>query len=344
VDRLPDRGERTAQFDAGRRRAFEAVLSVTFNRESGGYRIRFEDANEMRVPPSLLKPHSGCGNDWFVDDGSDDDSGALDADEIDNSLVTSVASGVTSSDPEVSASGDAFDELIRLSIPSDAVDPSSRGLDVDFLEAAAGSDFRAAVCRAEYEVVSSETEESMAAPASPSTTLPSLEAPASSAVGAYPYDTYIRGKMYVRQPDGSHKQMWISTVVSMLSSIGNKPASADRLVRIAEAAKASKKIEVSGGVTVGSDVAVLFTDRVWYGRVLRYGKFNATTRCLSPFIAPLDLDTERVPGVHFYLSWYDDAPLERLVDSGLPGHCASDVSESAAPWLTFGPTDLEPGV
>ncbi len=184
----------------------------------------------------------------------------------------------------------------------------------------------------------------MAAPASPSTTLPSLEAPASSAVGAYPYDTYTRGKMYVRQPDGSHKQMWISTVVSMLSSIGNKPASADRLVRIAEAAKASKKIEVSGGVTVGSDVAVLFTDRVWYGRVLRYGKFNATTRCLSPFIAPLDLDTERVPGVHFYLSWYDDAPLERLVDSGLPGHYASDVSEPAAPWLTFGPTDLEPGV
>ncbi len=45
MDRLPDRGERTAQFEAGRRRAFEAVLSVTFNRESGGYRIRGRKRN-----------------------------------------------------------------------------------------------------------------------------------------------------------------------------------------------------------------------------------------------------------------------------------------------------------
>ena len=103
------------------------------------------------------------------------------------------------------------------------------------------------------------------------------------------------------------------------------------------AATLNKKIDVSGGLTVGSVCAVWFEDRVWYGRVQRYGMFNSKSRSMKTFIAPLNL-AERVAGVSIFFSWYDNAPKSCLVGTGL------SESDLSGEWLTHGPEDVEPGV
>ena len=164
-------------------------------------------------------------------------------------------------------------------------------------------------------------------------------APLATASSCIDYTTAPHGKMWVKESNGEHRCMWIATVLSILSAVGKGATSADRLIRIAAAATLNKKIDVSGGLTVGSVCAVWFEDRVWYGRVQRYGMFNSKSpsRSMKTFIAPLNL-AERVAGVSIFFSWYDNAPKSCLVGTGL------SESDLSGEWLTHGPEDVEPGV
>ena len=166
--------------------------------------------------------------------------------------------------------------------------------------------------------------------------LSAASVPLATASSCIDYTTAPRGKMWVKESSGEYRCMWIATVLSILSAVGKGATSADRLIRIAAAATLNKKIDVTGGVTVGSVCAVWFEDRVWYGRVQRYGIFNAKSRCMKTFSAPLDL-ADRLAGVYFYFSWYDNAPKACLLDTNL------SESDMSGEWLTYGPEDVEPG-
>ncbi len=337
VVNIPDRDERNKLFAAGKLRAFNAFKALLD--PSSGYQIKMDDANEMRVPASYLRSERvapGNAHDWF-DDNSDCDSD-LDTD----SAVTVPGPDVAQVDVSVAASvtpedSDITDELLQHCIPvdSEAEDPNACGLSVQSMIAAVGEEaFSKAADLAGFEL--STTGVAAGAEATVSSTFDDSEPEASSyrdvgsalspvsaasvplaaASSCIDYTTAPHGKMWVKESNGEHRCMWIATVLSILSAVGKGSTSADRLIRIAAAATLNKKIDVSGGLTVGSDCAVWFEDRVWYGRVQRYGMFNSKSRSMKTFIAPLNL-AERVAGVSIFFSWYDNAPKSCLVGTGL---------------------------
>ena len=115
------------------------------------------------------------------------------------------------------------------------------------------------------------------------------------------------GKMLVLGSNGTLTEVWISTVLALLTA--NARLSADRLVRIVAAARLSsvqglEHSSVDQMVECGTACAVRYQDKLYFGTIARYGYCTDKGGMSSELTIPVSIHPDhKAKGICFWFNW-----------------------------------------